>query len=72
MLSCVLERLLRLCAVQNEIKAKTVLIVSAKADVKEEWRMTIQSADNFNDYVFLDSKQLNTDSEIIKKTFSQR
>ncbi len=35
--------------------------------MKEEWRMTIQSADNFNDYVFLDSKQLNTDSEIIKR-----
>ncbi len=54
----------------NAIKAKTVLIVSAKADVKEEWRMTIQSADNFNGYVFLDSGQLNADDEIIKKTLA--
>lgn len=56
------------CAI--EASAKTVLIVSAKADVKEEWRMTIQSADNFKDYVFLDSKQLNSDGEIIKKTLA--
>lgn len=52
----------------NEIDAKTVLIVSAKADVKEEWRMTIQSADNFNDYEFIDAKQLAADEKLIQKT----
>jgi len=41
-----------------EMNAKVVLIVSAKADVKEEWRKTIQSADNFNQFKFLDSQDL--------------
>lgn len=52
----------------NEINAKIVLVVSAKADVKEEWRMTIQSADNFDSYVFIDSNKLKSDDAIIKKT----
>ena len=38
---------------------KKVLVVSAKADVKEEWKKTIQSADNFNnEYIFLSSEEL--------------
>ena len=38
----------------KEIHAKTVLVVSAKADVREEWKKTVQQADNFNkDYEFL-------------------
>jgi len=41
------------------INAKIVLVVSAKADVREEWKKTVQSADNFNkDYVFIDSDDL--------------
>lgn len=54
-----------------EMKANKVLIVSAKADVKDEWQKTIQSADNFNDYVFIDSDRLASDSEIIKSNLSQ-
>lgn len=54
-----------------EMKANTVLIVSAKADVKDEWQKTIQSADNFNDYVFIDSDRLASDSKIIKTNLSQ-
>ena len=53
----------------KEMKAKIVLVVSAKADVKEEWRKNVQSADNFrNDYKFLDAKQLQDDENIIKNT----
>ena len=52
----------------NEMNAKVVLVVSAKADVKEEWRMTIQSADNFDSYIFIDSNKLKSDDAIIKKT----
>ena len=52
----------------NEMDAKIVLVVSAKADVKEEWRMTVQSADNFDDYVFMDSNKLKSDEKIIKNT----
>lgn len=37
--------------------AKLVLVLSAKADVKNEWRRTVESAENFrNDYEFLSSK----------------
>ena len=51
----------------NEINAKIVLIVSAKADVEEEWRMTIQSADNFKDYDFINSQSLKADNKAIEK-----
>ena len=44
--------------------AKIVLVVSAKADVKEEWRKTVQSADNFKDYKFLDSERLKEENII--------
>lgn len=37
--------------------AKLVLVLSAKADVKNEWRRTVESAENFrNDYEFLSSQ----------------
>ena len=49
-----------------EMNAKIVLIVSAKADVKEEWKKTIQSAENFKDYDFIENEQLVNDNEIIK------
>lgn len=50
---------------------KKVLVVSAKADVREEWKKTIQSADNFNhDYVFLSSEELLRDENIISDTLA--
>lgn len=48
---------------------KLVLVVSAKADVREEWKKTVQSADNFNkDYIFISSDDLVRDESIIKTT----
>lgn len=44
------------CALR--MNARLVLVVSAKADVKEEWKSTVQIAGNFKDYVFLDSDSL--------------
>ena len=38
-----------------EMKAQTVLVVSAKADVKDEWKKTVESAGNFSEYVFIES-----------------
>ena len=49
-----------------EMDANVVLIVSAKADVKEEWKKTVQSAENFKEYDFIESEQLLRDNEIIK------
>jgi len=42
----------------TEMDAKIVLIVSAKADVREEWKYTVESHTRFKDYVFLDSSAL--------------
>ncbi|MEO7923479.1 MAG: Eco57I restriction-modification methylase domain-containing protein [Chitinophagaceae bacterium] len=44
------------CAV--ELKAKLVVVVSAKADVKEEWKRTTESHKRFEGYYFLDSNSL--------------
>lgn len=48
------------------IDARTVLVVSAKADVKTEWKKTVETAGNFAGYVFLDSHNLNGDPNAIK------
>lgn len=51
---------------------KLVLVVSAKADVREEWKKNVQSADNFNkDYIFVSSDDLVRDESIIKTNLAQ-
>lgn len=42
----------------KEMGAKVVLVVSAKADVKNEWKKNVESVVNFKDYKFLDEKKL--------------
>ncbi len=55
----------------KEMGAKLVLIVSAKADVREEWKKTVQQADNFNqDYQFVSSDELSRNAEIIQDTLA--
>lgn len=50
----------------KEIGAEIVLVVSAKADVLEEWKKTVQSADNFNkEYVFITSDDLIRDQSAV-------
>lgn len=51
------------CAV--EMNAKLVVVVSAKADVKEEWKKTVESHIKFDGYCFLDSTSLLTSDTII-------
>ncbi|TDS64400.1 Eco57I restriction-modification methylase domain-containing protein [Myroides indicus] len=54
------------CAV--EMGAKSVVVVSAKADVKEEWKKTTESHIKFDGYSFLDSDSLlQSDSVITEK-----
>lgn len=53
----------------KKMNAKTILVVSAKADVSEEWKKTVQQADNFNkDYIFLTGAELSRDEQIVKTT----
>lgn len=54
------------CALAME--AKLVLVVSAKADVAEEWKKTVESAGNFKDYVFVDSRALSANERILEET----
>lgn len=50
----------------NAMDAKIVVIVSGKADVKEEWKKTVEKIANFDGFVFLDGEQLSRDENIIK------
>ena len=52
-----------MCA--KRVAARTVLVVSAKADVKGEWKQTTESAGNFAGYVFLDADALLLDPEAV-------
>ena len=52
----------------TEINAQTVVVVSAKADVKEEWKKTTQSHQRFENYDFIDSQILLTNDKIITQT----
>lgn len=53
----------------KEMGANLVVVVSAKADVKDEWRKTVESAENFrNDYEFFSSADLENNYNIISDT----
>ena len=45
--------------------AKFVLIVSGKADVKEEWKKTVESHVDFKDYIFCTREDLERDFHIV-------
>lgn len=57
------------CAVENN--AKLVVVVSAKADVREEWKKTVESHVKFIDYEFYDSRSLQANPHIITETLAQ-
>ena len=52
-----------------EMEAKVVLIVSAKADVHDEWQRTVQGHTKFKQYEFIDSEELVRTPQIISKSF---
>ena len=59
-----------MCA--KSISARLIVVVSAKADVKEEWKKTVESADNFNrEYIFLDSNDLLRNYNIVSATLNK-
>ena len=57
------------CAV--EMNAKIVLIVSAKADVREEWKKTVESHKKFDGFTFLDSNSLLQSDSIIEEKIAE-
>ncbi len=54
----------------KEIDARFVVIVSAKADVKEEWKKTVESHKYFENYTYLDSKSLKRSETVIADTLA--
>lgn len=54
----------------KEINARFVVIVSAKADVKDEWKKTVESHKYFEDYHFLDSEALKRNENIVANTLA--
>lgn len=55
----------------TEMNAKMVLILSAKADVREEWKKTVESHTHFEDYVFMDSASLMASQTALTDTLNQ-
>ena len=51
----------------TEMNANIVVVVSAKADVKEEWKKTVESHVRFADYDFLTGEQLLANESAIKE-----
>ncbi len=49
----------------KEIDAQFIVIVSAKADVKEEWKKTVESHKYFENYTYLDSESLKRSETVI-------
>ena len=54
----------------KEIDARFVVIVSAKADVKEEWKKTVESHIYFAGYKYLDSEALKRNQTVIADTLA--
>lgn len=59
------------CATEMEEPAKFVLIVSAKADVRNEWQETVESHVRFEDYKFYDGESLKNDIHLISNTLKE-
>jgi len=58
------------CAV--EMDAKFIIVVSAKADVKSEWKKTVQSHIKFEGYSFLDSNSLLESETVISNKIKSK
>ena len=54
----------------KEMNAKMVVVVSAKADVEQEWKRTVESHVYFAGYKFLDSASLNSNETIVADTLA--
>lgn len=52
----------------KKMDAQLVVVVSAKADVKTEWKKTVESLKNFEGYEFVDSEQLSRDYSLVSKS----
>ena len=55
----------------KELDSKLTVVVSAKADVKLEWKQNLESHEDFDGYLFLDSKSLRDSSTAIEDNLKE-
>ena len=51
---------------------KSILVVSGKADVKNEWKKTVESIKNFENFCFIDADILARDADAIKECIERK
>ena len=51
--------------------SKFIVVVSGKADIKDEWKQNVEIPGNFNNFVFLDADNLKYDNKIISKRLNE-
>ena len=56
----------------RKMNAKSVIIVSAKADVCEEWKKTVQTATGFDDYLFVTTEDLIRNNKLLTQIKAAR
>lgn len=54
-----------------EMKAKLIVVLSAKADVQTEWKQTIEAHENFLEYDYLNKESLEESNLIITKKINK-
>lgn len=55
----------------QKMDAQLVVVVSAKADVKTEWKKTVESFKNFEGYEFVDHDSLSRDYSLVSKALAE-
>ena len=56
----------------KEMKARLVVVLSAKADVSDEWKNEVEETKNFSDYEFLDATSLKRNDKILRQIRSKK
>ncbi|MCM1224917.1 MAG: DEAD/DEAH box helicase family protein, partial [Lachnospiraceae bacterium] len=60
-----------MCCAQ-EMKAKMVLVLSAKVDVNDEWKRTVQSHVRFDGYIFADKRNLLESKSFLRDSLAKK
>ena len=58
------------CALSDK-KYQTILVVSGKADVKMEWKKTVESIKNFEDFEFVDTELLKRNPNVVNEVLGK-
>lgn len=59
------------CALSDK-RYKAILVVSGKVDVKNEWKKTVESIKNFENFCFIDTDTLARNSDAIKECLQNK